>query len=332
MEKMVTIKDVAKQANVSIATVSRALNKNDNSVKPETREKVLNVVKELGFYPNAIARSLHHKRTKMIGLIIQDISNPYYPRIVRGVEDVAQKRGYTVLLANVYRSKERTLNYLKVFREKRLDGVIICGGGAVKNAEKDNFFKDNLMSTVVIGKPLIEDLHSVQVNNYVAAKEACEYLINRGHKKIVTITGPKESHTANDRLEGYKDALRNYGIEPPEEWIIQGDFQYESGYKAIDYFPGIGRDKITAVFSQNDVMAIGIIKAMRERGFTIPKDIAVMGFDDTLFTASHGLSSVAVPVYDLGKTAMIILADMLADIDVPLITTLPTRLIIRETT
>ncbi|NLI91943.1 MAG: LacI family transcriptional regulator [Peptococcaceae bacterium] len=328
---MVTIKDVAKYANVSIATVSRALNKDDNKVKPETREKVLHAVKELGFYPNAIARSLHHKKTKMIGLIIQDISNPYYPRIVRGVEDAAQKHGYTVVLANVYRSRQRTQNYLKIFREKRLDGVIICGGGIVKNAEQDNFFKENIMSTVVIGKPLVDDLHSVQVNNFLAAKDACEYLINCGHKKIVTITGPKESTTANDRLEGYKAALMKYGIEPKEEWIIQGDFQYESGYNAIDYFPGIGKDKITAVFSQNDVMAIGVIKALRERGFEIPKDISVIGFDDTLFTASHGLSSVAVPVYDLGKTAMTILADLLAGNDVPLITTLPTKLIIRET-
>ncbi|NLI91719.1 MAG: LacI family transcriptional regulator [Peptococcaceae bacterium] len=329
---MVTIKDVARHANVSITTVSRVLNDTEHAVSPETKERVLTAIQELGFYPNAMARGLHLNKTKTIGLIIQDITNPYYPSIVRGVEDSAQALGYTVILANAYRSRERTTKYLNVFREKRVDGIIFTGGGVVKDAVEEKFFEHTHISTVVIGKSCNAKLPSVQVNNVQASREACEYLIKLGHRKIVTITGPADSTTSIDRLEGYYQALKQQGIEPQDDWIIQGNFEFESGYTAVQKFPAIGKGEITAVFAHNDMMAIGAMKAIQEKGFRVPEDIAVIGFDNIPLTSfvTPGLSTVTVPVYDLGRTAMKILSDLLSGHEVSRITTLPTKLTLRQ--
>lgn len=329
---MVTIKDVARQANVSITTVSRVLNKTEHAVSPETKEKVLNAIADLGFYPNAMARGLHMNKTKTIGLIIPDISNPYYPSIVRGVEDSAQDLGYTVIIANVYRSRERTLKYLNVLREKRVDGIIFTGGGVVKDAVEEKFFDHKYMSAVVIGKSCNAKLPSVQVNNVQASREACDYLLALGRKKIVTITGPKDSTTSIDRLEGYRQALLGRGIKPVADWIIQGNFEFESGYHAVDYFPKIEENEPIAVFAHNDMMAIGAIKALREKGLRVPEDVAVIGFDNIPLTSFVVplLSTVTVPVYELGRTAMRILSDLQLGHEVSRITTLPTKLMLRQ--
>lgn len=329
---MVTIKDVARHANVSITTVSRVLNETEHAVSPETKERVLKAIQELGFYPNAMARGLHLNKTRTIGLIIQDISNPYYPSIVRGVEDEAQELGYTVILANAYRSRERTTKYLNVFREKRVDGIIFTGGGVVKDAVEEKFFEHTHISTVVIGKSCNAKLPSVQVNNVQASREACEHLIKAGHRQIVTITGPEGSTTAIDRLEGYYQALKHHGIKPKDEWIIQGTFEFESGYSAVEKFPEIGRDKVTALFAQNDMMAIGAMKAFEEKGLKVPEDIAVIGFDNIPLSSfvTPVLSTVTVPVYELGRMSMKILSDLLLGHEVSRITTLPTKLTLRQ--
>jgi LacI family transcriptional regulator len=313
---MVTIKDVARHANVSITTVSRVLNDTEHAVSAETKERVLKSIQELGFYPNAI----------------QDISNPYYPSIVRGVEDSAQELGYTVILANAYRSRERTTNYLNVFREKRVDGIIFTGGGVVKDAVEEKFFESTHISTVVIGKSCNSKLPSVQINNVQASRAACEHLIKLGHKKIVTITGPLDSTTVIDRLEGYSEALKQQGIASRKDWIIQGNFEFESGYKAVEKFPDIGVNETIAVFAHNDMMAIGAMKAVQEKGLRVPEDVAIIGFDNIPLTSfvSPGLSTVTVPVYELGRTAMKILSDLLLGHEVSRITTLPTKLTLRQ--
>lgn len=329
---MVTIKDVARHANVSITTVSRVLNQTEHAVNSETRERVLKAIEELGFYPNAMARGLHLNKTKTIGLIIQDITNPYYPSIVRGVEDAAQELGYTVILANAYRSRERTTKYLNVLREKRVDGIIFTGGGAVKDAAEDKFFDRNQIATVVIGKSCNAKLPSVQVNNIQASREACEYLITLGHQKIVTITGPEDSTTVIDRLEGYKQALKAHGLEPRDEWIFQGNFEFESGYNAVNRILEVYDNQKTAIFVQNDMMAIGVMKALQENNLRIPEDIAVLGFDNIPLASfvTPMLSTVAVPVYELGRTAMRIMSDLQSGHEVSRITTLPTKLLLRQ--
>jgi len=275
---------------------------------------------------------LHLNKTKTIGLIVQDISNPYYPSIVRGVEDAAQELGYTVILANAYRSRERTTKYLNVLREKRVDGIIFTGGGAVKDAAEDNFFERNPVSTVVIGKSFNAKIPSVQVNNVQASREACEHLIRQGHRQIVTVTGPEDSTTAIDRLEGYRQALMANGIDYREELVLRCNFEFDEGYKAVEKFLDVSNDKATAVFAQNDMMAIGIMKALQEKGLKVPENVAVIGFDNIPLASfvTPMLSTVAVPIYELGRTAMRIMSDLQSGHEISRITTLPTKLLLRQ--
>lgn len=328
---MVTIKDVARLAGVSISTVSRVLSSSDHPVNIETKDRILAAIEELGFYPNAIARGLQANKTKTIGLILPDISNPYYPGIVRGVEDIAHEFGYTIILGNADRSRERTQKYLRVLREKRVDGIIFTGGGIVQDAQQGNFFEQDTVATVVIGRHW-SNLPSVQVDNVQAAREACEHLLSLGHHRIATITGPETSTTARDRLEGYKQGLKKYGIAERSEWIIQGDFEVDGGYRAVAELPKLGVEGITAIFAQNDLMAIGVVNALQEQGIKVPDDVAVMGFDNIPLASfvTPKLSTVSVPVYELGKTAMKVLIDLLNGLEVKPVTVLKTKLEIRE--
>ncbi|MHB1653546.1 MAG: LacI family DNA-binding transcriptional regulator [Desulfitobacteriaceae bacterium] len=330
---MVTIKDVARLAGVSISTVSRVLNNNDHPVNSETKERILAAIEELSFYPNAIARGLQANKTKTIGLILPDIGNPYYPGIVRGVEDLAHELGYTLILCNADRSRERTQEYLRVLREKRVDGIIFTGGGIAQDAQQGNFFEKDAVATVVIGKHW-SNLPSVQVNNVKAAREACEHLLSLGHRQIATVTGPEASTTARDRLEGYRQGLAAFGLTEHPEWIILGDFEVDSGYRAVAQLPRMGREGITAIFAQNDLMAIGVINALQQRGMKVPDDVAVVGFDDIPLASfvTPKLSTVAIPVYELGMTAMKVLAKLLVGQETESVTILETKLELREST
>lgn len=330
---MVTIKDVAEHAHVSISTVSRVLNNSDHPVNPETRNRILETIEKLGFYPNAMARSLQGKHTQTIGLIIPDISNPYYPRVVRGVEDVAQKKGYTLILCNTDRSRERTLEYLRVLREKRVDGIIFTGGGAVEEAAQENFFDQQNIATVLIGRHKT-NLPSVRVDNVQAAREACDYLVKLGYHQIIMIAGPESSITARDRLRGYRQSLTANGIMLQKEWIIRGNFEFESGYEAVAKLPPLDVQAGMAILAQNDLMAIGAIKALQEKGIKMPEEIAVIGFDNIPLASyiSPELSTVAVPAYELGATAMRVLIELLEGKKVPQVTILDAKLIERQST
>src|SRR5680860_81120 len=328
---MVTIKDVAKLANVSIATVSRVLNNSDHPVNVETKHRILNAIEELGFYANAAARSLQLNKTGTIGLIVPDIANPYYPGIVRGVEDLAHDLGYTVILGNADRSRERTQQYLRVLREKRVDGIIFTGGGIVEDATQGDFFEKSKIANVVIGRHSVNQ-SSVRVDNVQAAREACEHLVNRGHRHIATICGPNSSTTARDRIEGYRICLESHNLAIMDEQIIRGNFELESVYNALTQMHKVGPGGITAVFVQNDFMAIGLINALRDKGIRVPEDVAVIGFDDISLASimTPKLTTISVPVYELGKVAMQVLSEILEGLDVPLVTTLETKLMVRE--
>ncbi|GFN21903.1 LacI family DNA-binding transcriptional regulator [Thermanaeromonas sp. C210] len=329
---MVTIKDVARKAGVSVTTVSRVLNNSPHPISPETRQRVLEAVAELGFLPNAAARSLQLQETKTIGLMLPDIANPYYPGIVRGIEDVAHEEGYTIILCNTDRSRERTSRYLRVLREKRVDGIIFTGGGVVEDACRDRFFwREEEIPTVVIGRHSA-DFPSVQIDNVAAAKGAIAHLISQGHRYIACITGPETSTTARDRLQGYREALAEAGLEYDAAMVVAGDFSPAGGYRALEELLARPRLKFTALFTHNDLMAVGALKALADNGLSVPRDVAVVGFDD-IPLASYvlpRLTTVAVPVYDLGVTAMRLLRDLLQGREVAPVTTLPTELVVRE--
>jgi len=332
--KSATIKDVARIANVSITTVSRVLNDNVCLVNEKTRQRVLEAVNALDYSPNAMARGLHADKTKAIGLIIQDITNPYYMGMVRSVEDIAQNLSYTIILANAQRCHKKTAEYLRIMREKRVDGVIIIGGRILQDTKVSSFLDKGDMKIVVVGRPISTNLPCVNIDNAQASLNACEYLINLGHRRISLIVGAA-GPTTTERLSGYHEALKLHGIAENPMWIANGHFTFEGGYSAVGNVGEIGgKNGVTAVFATNDVMAIGAMKRLQKMGYSIPGDVSVLGFDDVQAASyvTPTLSTVAVPVQGLGRAAMETLSQMIDDKETPLSTIFPTKIIVREST
>ena len=333
--RAVTIKDVAKKANVSITTVSRVLNNNDYFVSEQTKEHVLKVIDELNYRPNALARGLHSSSTKTIGLIIQDIKNPYYPKIVEGVENRAQSSGYSLILANTQRNQEKISQYLKIMWEKRVDGLIMVGRSIIRDVEDSTFFRKSGMKVVAIGTPADESIHSVQIDNVEAARQGCSHLIQLGHRRIAMITGSGTSISAFEREKGYRLALEEAGIPVREEYIVKGGFTVEGGMAAVDLLEkqGFGgEDGITAIFAQNDLMAIGALNALRDKKISVPDEVSILGFDNIQAATfvTPALSTVAVPMDELGEKAMDILEKLLKDEEVPMVHYLQTHIESRE--
>ncbi|MEY8339149.1 LacI family DNA-binding transcriptional regulator [Lachnospiraceae bacterium 62-35] len=331
--KTVTIKDVARQANVSITTVSRVLNNNDYFVSEQTKQHVLQVIEELKYRPNALARGLHSSKTRTIGLIIQDITNPYYPKIVEGVEKRAQNSGYTIILANSRRNPEKTAQYLEIMWEKRVDGLIMVGSNIIEDVRKNHFFHESEMKTVAIGKPQDAMLHSVQIDNLEAGREACRYLMSLGHRRIAMITGSDTSVSALERENGYRQAMKEAGIEIVPDYVIRGDFTFEGGIRAVEKMKRIGgKDGITAIFAQNDQMGIGALNALKNRGIRVPEDVSVLGFDNIQAASfvTPALSTVAVPMDRLGETAMDTLERLLNEEEVETVQYLPVHIECRD--
>lgn len=328
---MPTILDIARRANVSITTVSRVINNSPHKVNQNTRERVLKIIKELDYRPNAIAKSLINKKTMSIGVIIPDISNPYYAEIVRGIQDLADQRGYTVLLQNTDRRKDRIIKYIYLLREKSADGVIFSGG-IIHEPDVLKVLKPIQDRVVVIGRHPV-NFPSIRVDNINGAIEATQHLINLGHRNILFIGGPDKSTTAKDRLKGYLNVLKKLGDQDGKELIKKGDFTIMSGYTITKEFL-LQKNRPTAIFAANDQMAFGAIKAIKEEGLKIPEDIAVVGFDNLPLSSyiDPPLTTVEIPMYDLGYTAMEILINLLSGKKVERIKLFKTKLIIREST
>ncbi len=299
---MATSRDVARQARVSISTVSHVLN-GTRWVSPDLRERVLAATRDLGFEPNAIARSLKIKRSQTLGLVISDISNPFFASVVRGVEDVAQARGYTLIFGNSDEDPAKEAEYLRILSSRRVDGLILAPAGDAH---------DYLVRLVKAEFPLIfldrevPDLQvpAVLLQNEEAAREAVRHLIDLGHRRIGMITGRPRISTTTDRLAGYRHALDDAGI-PFEEQLVASGGSRSEGARVVT---GAMLDRVprpTAFFVGNNLMTIGAVAAIEERGLSIPDDVALIGFDDftwaSLFRPT--LTTVAQPTYELGQTA-----------------------------
>ncbi|HEY8362023.1 MAG TPA: LacI family DNA-binding transcriptional regulator [Tissierellaceae bacterium] len=298
----VTIKDIAKLANVSIATVSRVINNKPGGVSEETRKRILELVKELGYQPNAIARSLVTKKTKTIGLIIPDISNPFFPDIARGVEDGAYMYGYNVFLCNTDDNLAKESEYINALKEKYVDGIIFTSSSIPKHEHMVALIKSGIPVVIIDRRIDFEDVYGVFVDNYEGGYIATKYLIDLGHRRIACIAGPLHTTTAKDRLEGYKKALMESGISIEEELIFEGDYKINSGIVGAEK---VLQHKITAIFACNDLMAYGAYKTIKSLGYKIPDDVSVIGFDDIQLSQilEPQLTTIKQPAYDMGLTA-----------------------------
>jgi LacI family transcriptional regulator len=306
-EKINMIK-VASAAGVSIATISRVVNGHGN-VSEKTRNHVLEVLKELNYRPNRLARSLITKRSCIIALIIDDISNPFYPQIALGVETAAKNAGYSLILCNLNGSAETEIDYINVLLGRQVDGLIF-----VASRVDSSFYTTKLQIDVPVvsmdRQINIPGADQVFLENVAGGYKITKYLIDRGHTRIAHITGPLSMCTASDRKQGYHKALEEARITSHKHLIVEADYKLLGGQLATEK---ILKAKIlpTAIFYANDLMAIGGMDAIRRANLRTPEDIAVAGYDDISFAALTypSLTTVQFPTINLGSMAMQMLLD-----------------------
>ncbi|HKS43799.1 MAG TPA: substrate-binding domain-containing protein [Amycolatopsis sp.] len=320
---MATINDVARRAGVSTATVSRALN-GKSTVDPALVARVRAAATELGYHPNGLARNLRRQETAVIALIIADVENPFFTAIARGVEDVAQAKGYSVVLCNSDENADKELRYIDVALQERVAGVILSPTGAPCNVER---LRQRGTPVVAVDRPLA-DGDQVLVDTRCAARAATEHLIAAGYRRIGCVTGPAGVRTADDRLAGYRDALR--GTDRPElfrhaEYRATGGKQATVSLLAEPEPPD-------ALLVANSAMAIGVLEALGEAKLRLGRDFGVVAFDDVPWATliDPPLTVVAQPAYDIGQeAAKLLLARIGESGSAPSTTTLSARLIDR---
>jgi LacI family transcriptional regulator len=333
--KKLTIKDIARMADVSIATVSMILNNKDGSISPATRERVLEIIKTNNFITNKVARSMVTRRTKTLGLVISDIANPFYPELARGVEDKANETGYNVIICNTDNDIDKEEKYLNMLAEKMVDGIILPRS-ANRIGDISGINRISLPFILINGNTENKNVKGrIFCNIEKGAYQAVSYLLNRGYRKVILINGEATAPASLERTLGYQKALGEYGVDFQEEYVWYGHFKSNWGEEAVKL---ILERKLSfdAVFCVNDLIAIGAIKALKNAGFAIPADVGVVGFDDIYMAkmVEPELTTVRHPNYEIGYKAAELLVGVL---EKPAQTIernieLPTELIIRKST
>ncbi|KXH78778.1 LacI family DNA-binding transcriptional regulator [Sporosarcina sp. HYO08] len=302
---MVSIRDVAKHASVSVATVSRVLN-DKGYVSVETRKKVEAAIAELNYRPNEVARSLFKKQSKTLGLILPDIMNPFFPELARAIEDTAAKLGYTVILCNSDEDEEKAQRYLDILLQKYVDGIILAS-----NTIREKTIRELNIPVVCIDREISKDIPTIVVDNKKGARTATQFLKDKGRKRIAHIRGPFDVSNANERCEGY------LGIVSSEDWftesyIINGNYHMETATKvALALLQS--HPEVDGIFAANDTMAIGAMKAAYQHGLKVPEDISIIGFDGIALAKASipELTTIEQPLYALGQKAAKVLIQLI---------------------
>ncbi|MBM7590791.1 catabolite control protein A [Brevibacillus fulvus] len=329
----VTIYDVAREAGVSMATVSRVVNGNPN-VKPTTRKKVMAAIERLGYRPNAVARGLASKKTTTVGVIIPDISSLFYSELARGIEDIATMYKYNIILCNSDQRLEKELQLINTLLEKQVDGLLFMGAD-IKEDHLDTFSTASVPIVLAATRDPDSLLPSVTINHFQAAYDATQTLIERGHKRIAMIASPPSDPLAGLlRFEGYKQALHDAGLPLHDELVTGGNYFYQSGLNAMNSFLQLAEPP-TAVFATSDEMAVGAIHAVQDAGLRVPDDIEVIGYDNIRLAemVRPRLTTVVQPMYDIGAVAMRLLTKYMNNEHVDdHVVQLPHRIEFREST
>ncbi|MEH7086822.1 LacI family DNA-binding transcriptional regulator [Neobacillus drentensis] len=338
MKHNVTVYDIAKEAEVSVSTVSRVLN-GTAPVKESTREKIMALINKYQFQPNALARSLTKKETKMIGVILPDITNPFFPEVFWGVENEANSKGYTFFLCNTSGQPELESQSLTIFREKQVDGIIFMGGRinlsncSQELAKEVEDIAKKIPIVLVNGNLPDSSLHRVIINEGKGAEMLTQHLIDFGHNEIAFFGGYNFVSTTTQKVKAFKKTMKANGLKVPNEWILYGDFSMDAGKKMMADL--LKREKRpTAIFCVNDVTAVGAVKVAVEAGLKIPEDIAIVGFDDTILasTVIPELTTVSQKSLELGKNAVNVLHKLINNEKVKKVTVIEPELVIRNST
>ncbi len=310
MEKQtVTIYDVAREANVSMATVSRVVNGNPN-VKPATRKKVLEVIDGLDYRPNAVARGLASKKTTTIGVIIPDVSNMFFSSLARGIDDVATMYKYNIILANSDGDSAKEVQVLNNLLAKQVDGIIFMGHRITDKVRAE--FSRSKTPVVLAGSiDPDEQVGSVNIDYKEAAKEAVSLLAKNGHERIAFISGALiDAINGQNRLTGYKDALKENNLDYNEGLIFESPYNFKDGLALVERVLNSGA---TAAYVTDDELAIGVLDGLYDQGVDVPKDFEIITSNNSLLTdvARPRLSSIAQPLYDIGAVAMRLLTKLM---------------------
>lgn len=299
----VQLKDIAKHLNISISTVSRVLN-DTGRVNKDTRERILKAIKEFGYQPNEIARSLKRKSANILGVIVPDLSNSFYANVIKGVEKVARDNDHSVIVCNSDEDIQKEEEYVQLLLQKQVTGLVIATvGGNPELFEQYHrsgipfVFIDNLPQTQ-------ENFDVVTIDNVKAGYELAKHLIDQGHERLAIITGPQNQSTAAERLQGFAKCLEENGLPVRDKWIGVGEFKRESGYSIMKSW--LQQDELpTAIFAANDFLLYGAIKAILEKGLRVPHDIAAVCFDanDDTGLVKPQITSVIQPAHRIGSIA-----------------------------
>ena len=300
MKRQPTIIDVARKAGVSKSTVSRAISGDGFSVAEETRRRIEAAIEALDYKHNAVASSMRTNRTNTVMLAIPDITNPFWPDVARGVQDVMDREGYAVVFANSDWRGDRENRFLQMAHRNRFDGVLI-NPIQVSNAE----LRATGIPTVLIGsRGDYPDFDTVGSDSYGATRLALEHLASLGHRRIALIRGKRTNRPGHSRLTGYLDFLEEQGFPRDDDLVVEVPFDQQGGFQAMTQFLALSLPP-TAVFAANDILAIGALQAAHQAGYNVPQDLSIVGLDDIFATATTvpPLTTVTKPKYQIGQKA-----------------------------
>lgn len=299
----VTMEDIARMAGVSKATVSRVVNGVREGVGAETRARILKIIQETNYCTYSVPNQI--QMTKTLGLIVPDITNPFFGELAKAVERHATEQGYTVLFGNTDFSKEKESKYLSIFSAKKVDGIILVTTEQVAS-EHHKLLARYGIPCVLVDRSLtgMEYVSGVFLDNSYALFIACSHLITHGNERIALISGPKEISTSVERVQGYRDALSQYRIPFEQRLIKYGDYTYESGYNAVMEWEREGV-RFTGILAMNDTMALGAMQALKELTYRIPEDVEIIGFDNIGFSqlCDPPLTTIQQPTIEMGRRA-----------------------------
>ena len=329
-----SIAEIAAMCNVSKATVSRVINNNPQGVGKETRARVLKTIQQLNYRPNALARGVATSRSGMIGVVVPDVSNFFYPKLIRGITDCMDGKGYSVIIGNSDYDPKREAEQLLSMIDKRVDGIMLCSG--VSNREFLSEFRKYHVPMGLVGRVFDSSLSDVSItgDNVKGAMKSAEYLIQNGKRRIVYAEGNPDISGSRQRMEGYRKVHEAAGIPVREELILHGEYSIDCGrYMAMQLLEN--KVDFDAIMTGSDLIAIGIVFQMLKSGVRIPEDIEVIGFDDIELSRviDPPLSTISKPHYDMAWHVADQLFKVIQGETVPLPhATIEPQLVLRATT
>jgi len=321
-KEQITMRDIAKRAHVSVATVSRVIN-NDPSVKESTRKIVENVLQEVNYKINP-TRAGKLKYNQRIGLVIPEITNPYFSLLIRGISNAARIQNLEIILCNSDKDPHAEDEHLKRLLKNNISGIIYIPFTEQVNPLILDLIKKKFPLVFLDRDINRNDICSVTSDNEEGAYQAITYLLNLGHRNIVYIEGPPYYSTTINRTAGYRRGLEEAGLNYDESMVLRSDTTFENAYKEMIYFLNHSFS-FSAIFASNDLMAIGAWKAVEEKGMQVPEDVSIIGYDDVFISSIMSLTTIAQPGYEAGRNALMLLFDLITEKREP-----PQKILLRD--